>query len=95
MELPASEVARSVATAIVLSNLVVVVATRLAGGVLPGRAIAMTVSVILWLHGSIVVWFFVVSTLVARIPLRMSLVEVVLPGVAGVDIKSPRAVMPC
>ena len=31
--------ARSVATAIVLSNLVVVMATGLAGGVLPGRAV--------------------------------------------------------
>ena len=94
--------ARSVTTAVVLSNLVVVMATGLVsrvpiilGRIPPGRAITMTV-VTLWLHGSIVVgWLLIVPTLIAHIPLRMSFVEVVLPGVVGVDIKSPRAVMPC
>ena len=54
-ELPASEMTRSVTTTVVLSNMVVVVATGRAGSVLPCRAIAMTVSVVLWLHGSIVI----------------------------------------
>ena len=57
-DLSASEVARSVTTTVVLSNMVVVVATGLAGSILvrisPGRAITMTV-VTLWFHGSIVV----------------------------------------
>ena len=48
----------TVAAAVVLSNMVVVVATGLAGSILvrisPGRAITMTV-VTLWFHGSIVV----------------------------------------
>ena len=96
MELSASEVARSVTTIVVLSNLVVVMAIRLVSRVPiilvripPGRAVAVTVPVILWLPVSIVVWFFVVSTLVAHIPLRMSLVEVALVAVVGVDIESP------
>ncbi len=101
MELPASEVARSVTTTVVLSNLVVVMAIGLVSRVpiilvriSPGRAITMTV-VALWLHGSIVVgWLFVVSTLIAHIPLRMSFVEVALVAVVGVDIESPRTVMP-
>ena len=63
------------------------------GRISPGRAITMTV-VTLWLPVSIVVWLFVVSTLVAHIPLRMSLVEVGLIAVVGVDIESPRTVMP-
>ena len=55
----------------------------------PGRAITMTV-VTLWLPVSIVVgWLLVVSTLVAHITLRMSLVEVALIAVVGVDIESP------
>ena len=91
-DLSASEVARSVTTTVVLSNMVVVVATGLAGGILvripPGRASSMTV-VTLWLHGSVVVWLFVVSTLVAHISFRMSLVEVALVAVVGVDIESP------
>ena len=86
--------ARSVTTTVVLSNMVVVVATGLAGSILvripPGRAVAVTVPVILWLHGSIVVgWLLVVSTLVAHISLRMSLVEMALVAVVGVDIESP------
>ena len=99
MELPASEVARSVTTTIVLSNLVVVMAIGLAGSILvripPGRAVAVTVPVILWLHGSIVVgWLFVISTLVAHIPLRMSFVEVTPVAVVGVDIESPSPILP-
>ena len=81
---------------VVLSNLVVVMTTGLAGGVpiilsriLTGRAISMIV-VALWLHGSIVVGrLLVVSTLVARISFRMSLVEVALVAVVGVDIENP------
>ena len=93
-DLSASEVARSVTTTVVLSNMVVVVATGLAGGILvripPGRAVAVTVPVILWLHGSIVVgWLLVVSTLIAHISFRMSLIEVDLVAVVGVDIESP------
>jgi hypothetical protein len=69
-------------------------ATGLAGGILvripPGRYITVTVPVILWLHGSVVVgWLLIVSTLIAHIPLRMSLVEVALVAVVGVDIESP------
>ena len=82
----------------VLSNLVVVVvATGLAasvpiilGRIPPGRTVAVIVLVVLWLHGSIVVGrLLVVSTLVAHISLRMSLVEVGLVAVVGVDIESP------
>jgi hypothetical protein len=74
--------------------MVVVVATGLAGSILvripPGRAVAVTVPVILWLHGSIVVgWLLVVSTLIAHISFRMSLIEVDLVAVVGVDIESP------
>ena len=63
--------ARSVTTTVVLSNMVVVVATGLAGSILvripPGRAVAVTVPVILWLPVSIVVgWLLVVSTLIAH-----------------------------
>ena len=73
----------------VLSNLVVVVATGLAasvpiilGRIPPGRTVAVIVLVVLRLHGSIVVgWLLIVSTLVAHIPLRMSLVEVALIAV--------------
>ena len=55
----------------------------------------MIVLVALWLHGSIVVgWLFVISTLVAHISLRMSFVEVTPVAVVGVDIESPRTVMP-
>ena len=94
MELPASEVARSVTTTVVLSNMVVVVATGLAGSILvripPGRAVAVTVPVILWLHESIVVgWLLVVPTLIAHITLRTALVEMALPGIVAVDIESP------
>ena len=86
--------ARSVTTTIVLSNLIVVMATGLAGGILvripSGRYINVTVPVILWLPGSVVVgWLLIVSTLIAHIPLRMSLVEVALVAVVGVDIESP------
>ena len=96
MELPASEVARSITTTVVLSNMVVVMAIWLVSRIPiiliripPGRAITVTV-VTLWLHGSIVVgWLLIVSTLVAHIPLRMSLVEVALIAVVGVDIESP------
>ena len=70
-------------------------AIGLAGSILvrisPGRAITMTV-VTLWLPVSIVVWFFVVSTLVAHISLRMCLVEVALVAVMGVDIEIPRKI---
>ena len=93
--------ARSVTTTVVLSNMVVVVATGLAGSVpiiliriSPGRAITMTV-VTLWLPVSIVVWLPVVSTLVAHISLRMCLVEMALVAVVGVDIESPSTPMPC
>ena len=60
-ELPASEVARSVTTTVVLGNMVVVMAIGLVSrvpiiliSIPPGRAITMTV-VALWLHESIVV----------------------------------------
>ena len=86
--------ARSVTTTIVLSNLIVVMATGLAGGILvrisPGRTIAVIVSVSFLFHGCVVVgWLLIVSTLIAHIPLRMSLVEVGLIAVVGVDIESP------
>ena len=62
----------------------------------PGRAVAVTVVVVLWLHGSIVFSrFLVITTLIAHISFRMSLVEVAPIGVVGIDIESPSSVLPC
>ena len=40
-------------------------------------------------------WLLIVSTLVAYIPLRMSLVEMALPGIVAVDVESPSTPIPC
>ena len=84
--------AQSVTTAVVLSNLVAVMAIRFVGGVFvripPSQAVAMTVPIVLWLPVCIVVGrLLVVSTLIAHIPLRMSLIEVGLVVVVGVNIE--------
>ena len=61
----------------------------------PGRSVAVTVVVILWFPVSVVVgWFLVITTLIAHITFRMSLVEVALIAVVGIDIESPSPIFP-
>ena len=98
-----SEMARSVTSIVVLSDLTVAVAVMTISlvsrisiiliRISPGRASSMTVA--LWLHRRIVVGrLLVVTALVAHISLRMSHEEMALVAVVGVDIESPCTSIP-